>query len=160
MKIWATAWLFFSALIAGQVEITSDNFFADEAKFTGEFTGNVSVKKGSDMLNANKVTIYFDKNKNPVKYVAVGDAKIKALINQKSYDGSGRELIYEPKENLYTIKGDGFLREIDTDKKVFGELIEVNQNSGTYSVKGDEKAAKGEKKPVKFIFQVEDKNNR
>ena len=49
------------------------------------------------------------------------------------------------------------MREIDTDKKVFGELIEVNQNSGTYSVKGDEKAAKGEKKPVKFIFQVEDK---
>jgi lipopolysaccharide transport periplasmic protein lptA len=43
------------------------------------------------------------------------------------------------------------LHEIETDKKVYGEKIMVNQNSGTYNVNS------GKKEPVKFIFQVEDK---
>ena len=155
-KIWLIVLVIF-VVNAEQVEVTSDNFFADENKFVGEFTGNVNIKKGSDLLTADKVRIFFDKDKNPIKYVANGNAKIKALIKEKTYDGAGNELIYEPKENLYTINGNGFLHEIDSDKKVYGEYIQINQNSGTYSVKSDEKTNSVEKKPVKFIFQVEDK---
>ena len=157
MKEFIFLLLGFVLVNAEQVEITSDHFFADESKFIGEFKGNVNIKKGSDLLTANRVVIYFDKNKNPLKYVATGNAKIRALIREKTYDGSGDELNYEPKENLYTITGNRFLHEINTDKKLYGELIEVNQNSGTYSVKGNENATKGDKKPVKFIFQVEDR---
>ncbi|MGP1485088.1 MAG: lipopolysaccharide transport periplasmic protein LptA [Campylobacter sp.] len=155
-KIWLIVLVIF-VVNAEQVEVTSDNFFADENKFVGEFTGNVNIKKGSDLLTADKVRIFFDKDKNPIKYVANGNAKIKALIKEKTYDGAGNELIYEPKENLYTINGNGFLHEIDSDKKVYGEFIQINQNSGTYSVKSDKKTNSVEKKPVKFIFQVEDK---
>lgn len=155
-KIWLIVLVIF-VVNAEQVEVTSDNFFADENKFVGEFTGNVNIKKGSDLLTADKVRIFFDKDKNPIKYIANGNAKIKALIKEKTYDGAGNELIYEPKENLYTINGNGFLHEIDSDKKVYGEFIQINQNSGTYSVKSDEKTNSVEKKPVKFIFQVEDK---
>lgn len=141
----------FLPLIAQQVEVTADDFFADEKRLISELNGNVSIKKGKDLLTANKVVIHFDKNRNPTKYVATGNAKFKVFIQNKHYDGSGDELTYEPNSNLYTVTGDGFLHEIETDKKVYGEKITVNQNSGTYSVNS------GDKKPVKFIFQVEDK---
>ncbi|WP_169974137.1 MULTISPECIES: lipopolysaccharide transport periplasmic protein LptA [unclassified Campylobacter] len=138
-------------LVAQNVEVTADDFFADENKFISELSGNVSVKKGKDILSADKVVIHFDKNRNPIKYVATGNAKFKVFIKDKNYNGSGHELIYEPKSNLYTINGSGFLHEVDSDKRIYGEKISVNQNSGTYSVNS------GNKKPVKFVFQVEDK---
>ncbi|MDO5045881.1 lipopolysaccharide transport periplasmic protein LptA [Campylobacter sp.] len=142
----------FLPLFAEQVEITADDFYADEKKLISEFSGNVKIKKGKDTLTANKVLIHFDSKRNPLKYVASGDAKFKVFIQNKNYNGSGNELIYEPVSNLYTINGSGFLHEVETDKKVYGEKITVNQNSGTYSVNS------ANKKPVKFIFQVEDKN--
>ena len=129
-------------LLAEQVEITADEFYADEGKQISEFKGNVNIKKGKDTLTANLVVIYFDKKRN---------AKFRVFIKNKTYDGSGSELIYEPAPNLYTINGNGFLHEIETDKKVYGEKITVNQNSGMYNVNS------GKKEPVKFIFQVEDK---
>ena len=138
-------------LLAEQVEITADEFYADEGKQISEFKGNVNIKKGKDTLTANLVVIYFDKKRNPLKYVASGNAKFRVFIKNKTYDGSGSELVYEPAPNLYTINGNGFLHEIETDKKVYGEKITVNQNSGTYNVNS------GKKEPVKFIFQVEDK---
>ena len=141
----------FLPLFAEQVEVNADNFFADESKFVGEFSGKVKITKGKDVLTAEKVIIYFDSKKNPTKYVASGNAKFRVFIKNKTYDGSGSELIYEPTPNLYTINGNGFLHEIESDKKVYGEKITVNQNSGTYNVNS------GKKEPVKFIFQVEDK---
>lgn len=140
-----------SPLFAEQVEVTADDFYADEKKLVSEFSGNVKIQKGKDVLTANKVLIYFDTKRNPLKYVATGDAKFKVFIQNKNYNGSGNELIYEPTPNLYTINGNGFLHEEETDKKVYGEKITVNQNSGVYNVNS------GNKKPVKFIFQVEEK---
>ncbi|MFL1706347.1 lipopolysaccharide transport periplasmic protein LptA [Campylobacter sp. MOP7] len=144
--------LYLIPLMAEQVEITADSFFADENKLISEFKGNVIVKKNKDILTADKVIVYFDEKKNPLKYFAVGSPKFKVIIQNKNYNGSGNELIYEPAPNLYTINGNGFLHEEETDKKVYGEKITVNQNSGTYNVNS------GNKKPVKFIFQVEEKS--
>ena len=123
-------------LFAEQVEITSDSFFADEGKQISNFTGNVRIKKGAyDELNADKVVVHFDAKRQPLKYVATGNANFKVALKDKHYDGKGDVLTYEPKSATYTITG----------------KIVVNQNEGTYSVNS------GEKKPVKFIFQVEDK---
>ncbi|RKV95751.1 MAG: lipopolysaccharide transport periplasmic protein LptA, partial [Campylobacter sp.] len=83
-------------LLAEQVEITADEFYADEGKQISEFKGNVNIKKGKDTLTANLVVIHFDKNRNPLKYVASGNAKFRVFIKNKTYDGSGSELIYEP----------------------------------------------------------------
>ena len=85
-------------LFAEQVEVTADNFFADEIKLQSVLTGNVKVKKGSfDTLNSDKITIYFDKEKQPTKYIATGNAKFKILINESHYNGKGDILTYEPK---------------------------------------------------------------
>ena len=116
----------FTFLNAEQVEITSNDFFADENKQISEFVGNVNIKKGSyDELKANKVVVHFDKKRHT--------------------------LTYEPAKQTYTVTGNGYLHEVETDKNVYGDKIVVNQKDGTYSVNSDEK------KPVKFIFQIEDK---
>ncbi|WP_169777557.1 lipopolysaccharide transport periplasmic protein LptA [Campylobacter mucosalis] len=135
-----------------QVQIVADSFFADENKQISEFNGNVKINKGNfDELVAKNVVVHFDKNRQPTKYIATGDAKFKVLIKQKHYNGNAEVLIYEPATQTYTLTKDAHLHEIDTDKHIYGEKIVINQLSGTYNVNSDEK------KPVKFIFQVEDK---
>jgi len=147
--------LFMGILHAEQVEVTADEFFADENKLISTLTGNVVVKKGKDdTLTANKVDIYFNKDKQPIKYVATGNAKFKGILKKNHYDGSGDVLTYEPNSNLYTLSGNAYLHEKENKRKVWGDTIIVNQNSGTYEVKSQ----KSGKKPAKFIFQIEDKN--
>lgn len=144
--------LFYGVVSANQVEVSADSFYADEKVGLGELVGNVLIKKGkSDTLTANRVKIYFDKNRKPQKYEAISDAKFSILLDGKKYNGSGNLLTYEPKGQIYTLKGSAFLHEVDSDKKIFGDEIIVNQLKGVYSVKSKDK------KPVKFIFQVEDK---
>lgn len=148
----ALAFVLLNLAHAEQVEITSDNFFADEGKQISEFTGNVHIKKGAyDELHANKVIVHFDTKRQPTKYIATGNAKFKVMMKEKHYDGKGDTLTYEPAKQLYTVSGNGHLHEVETDKNVYGERIVVDQIAGTYNVNS------GEKKPVKFIFQIEDK---
>ena len=141
------------SLNASEVEVTANKFFADEVKKVSVFTGNVHVKKGTDELKANKVVIEFNSKKEPLKYTASGNAEVKMTINGKKYFGKGEVLIYEPQKLKYTIKKNAFLEEIDTNKKVYGENIYVDQANGHYEV--DSK----KDKPVKFIFKIEDKKN-
>lgn len=137
-----------------QVEVTADNFFADEIKQISVLTGNVRIKKGAyDTLNSNKLTIYFDAKRQPTKYVATGNANFKILLNEKHYDGKGGVLTYDPTAEAYTLEGNAYLHEAETKKEVFGDKIIVNRKKGTYEVK----SGGGEKKPVKLIFQVDDR---
>ena len=141
------------SLNAASVEVTADKFFADEVKKISIFTGNVNVKKGNDLLVADKVVIEFNKNKEPIRYTASGNASVKMKINGKRYFGKGEILIYEPQKLKYTIRKNAFLEELDTNKKVYGDNIFVDQANGHYEV--DSK----KDKPVKFIFQIQDKKN-
>ena len=138
-----------------QVEVTADNFFADEIKQISVLTGNVRIKKGTyDTLNSDKVTIYFDAKRQATKYVATGNANFKILLNQKHYDGKGGVLTYDPTIEAYTLENNAYLHEAETKKEVYGDKIIVNRQKGTYEVK----SGGGEKKPVRLIFQVEDQN--
>lgn len=144
-----------SFMMASQVEITADKFFGDEQKKISIFEGNVKiVRENGDKLTAKKVTIDFDEKKQPLRYIATGDAKGNMLMNQKKYYGEAEKMTYEPNKNLYTLEKKAFLHELDTDKKVYGDFIRVDQNSGHYEVDGKGSA------PVKFIFKVDDKQDK
>lgn len=149
--------VFALALVAGvfasQIEISSNSFYANENERIGEFTGNVRVRRGSDELMADKAVVYFNASRQPLKYIASGNASFRANIKGKRYSGSGNELIYDAKAGTYTIVGKAHIREIDSDKNVYGERIVIDQKSGTYSV------GSGENKPVRFIFNVKDTQN-
>ena len=140
-----------SMLVAAEVQVTADKFFADEAKRISIFEGNVTVIKEGDKLTAKKITIHFDEKKQPILYVATGDAKGNMMMKEKHYYGEADKMTYDPNKSLYTLEKKAFLHEIDTDKKVYGELIRVDQISGHYEVDGKGSA------PVKFVFKVEDK---
>lgn len=139
-----------SLMYAAQVEVTADKFFADEKKQISVFEGNVVVIKEADKLTANKVTIEFDAKKQPLRYIATGNAKGNITMNAKKYYGEAEKMTYEPPKSLYTLEKKAFLHEIETDKKVYGDFIRADQVSGQYEVDGKGKG------PVKFIFKVED----
>lgn len=138
-------------LVAAEVEVTADKFFADESKKISIFEGHVVVIKEGDKLTAKKIVIEFDDKKQPLRYIATGEAKGNITMNQKKYYGEAEKMIYEPNKSLYTFEKKAFLHEIETDKKVYGDFIRVDQISGQYDVDG-----KGAG-PVKFIFKIEDK---
>lgn len=140
-----------SSVYAANVEIVANKFYADEQKQLSVFSGDVVITKEKDKLVANEVTINFDAKKQPTKYTAIGNAKVDMIINEKKYFASANTMIYYPTKDSYELIGNAFLHEIITDKKVYGDKIFVNQMTGRYEVdsQGD--------KPVKFIFQVEDK---
>ncbi len=139
-----------SLLFAAQVEIVADKFFADEKKKISVFEGNVKVTKESDKITAKKITVEFDDKKQPIRYIATGDAKANLIMNQKKYYGEAEKMTYEPQKSLYTLEKKAFLHEIDTDRKVYGDFVRVNQATGHYEVDSKNSA------PVKFIFKVED----
>ena len=148
--------LFCSTLLFAQTEtlvIDSQDFQADDKKGISIFTGNVKIKMGQDKLNADRVDVFFttDKNnaKTPLKYEATGKADFEIVTKDKHYIGNGDKVIYSPQKEEYTIIGNGFLQEKNDDRKVYGDMIFVNQLSGEAKVKGSEN------KPVRFIVNVE-----
>lgn len=155
-KFYAVAFILASlfANASEKVEVTADEFFADEVKQISILTGNVTIKKGDyDTLKSDKLTITFDKNRQPTKYTATGNANFKILLNGKHYDGKGGVLTYTPTNETYTLENSAYLHESESKKEVFGDKIVVNREKGTYEVKSGSGA---EKKPIRLIFQVED----
>ena len=136
---------------ASEVEITADKFTADEAKGISVFTGSVHIVKGKDDLKADKIVVNFDKKKQPTLYTASGHATARLTMKGKSYFAKGDTLIYDPLTLKYNIKKNAFLQEINSDKKIYGENIRVDQARGYYEVDGKKN------KPVKFIFKIQDK---
>ncbi len=132
------------------VIVTSKSFEANEMKHISKFIGNVKVVKGYDTITADKLTIIFDKDKNPTQYVATGNAKFKLILNKKHYAGKANKIIYDPIKKLYHFIGNAFLQDLDSNKKIYGDDIQIDQLNGKYDVKSDGK------KPVKFIFKVKD----
>lgn len=136
---------------SSEVEITSKKFFADERAQKAEFVGNVVVTKESDVFKADRVLVDFNSKNEPIKYTAIGNIDANITINEKRYKGRGKNFVYEPEKSLYILTGDAFIHEIETDKKVYGEKIEVDQITGRYKVDSNDSA------PVRFIFKTEEK---
>ena len=112
------------------------------------------ITKGKDKLVADKLVITFNKERQPLKYVASGNATIDMIMNESVYFGKAQTMIYDPIKDQYTLIKNAFLHEKVTNKKVYGEKIFVNQTTGRYEVESDGK------KPVKFIFKVEEKKKK
>ena len=150
-------------LLAGVVALNAANdkliidaldFKMDDKKGISVFTGDVKMKMSEDRLNAQKVEIYFENTKdgkNPTKYIATGKVDFVINTKDKHYIGKGEKLIYEPSKQKYLVSGNGYLEDVNTNRKIYGEEIYVDQLSGEASVKGTEK------KPVRFIINLDNK---
>ncbi len=132
------------------------DFKMDDKKGISIFTGDVKMKMSKDRLNAQKVEIFFkDTNdgKTPTKYIATGKVDFVINTEEKHFIGNGEKLIYEPAKQKYQVIGNGYLEDVNTKRKIYGEEIFVDQVSGEASVKGTEK------KPVRFIINLDNNDN-
>lgn len=146
-----------SSLLLGANEkliIDAKNFETNDAKGITVFSGDVKLKKLKDKLNSNKLEIFMTpnskgKDRQPLKYIATGNADFEIHSNGKIYIGKGDKVIYEPKNQEYTVIGNGYLKETTESRELFGDKIFINQLTGNARVSGSEN------KPVRFILNIE-----
>jgi len=147
-----TSTLLFSA--TDKLVIDAKNFETDDSKGITIFTGNVKLKKAKDKLNSNKLEIYMKpktkgKARQPLKYIATGNADFEIHTNGKIYKGKGSKIIYDPVKQEYTVIGNGYIKEEVEQRELFGDKIFINQLTGNARVSGSDK------KPVRFILNIE-----
>jgi len=140
------------ASYAQELKIISDNFKGDQSKGISIFTGNVKVTKGSDELNASKVTIYTNSTRKPIKYVAEGDVSFYIVTQIKErYRGQAQTVVYLPNESEYQFTKKVDLIRLDDYRRIKGDKVVLNEEKGFANADsiGDE--------PVVMIFTLDDK---
>lgn len=144
--------LLFTLTWGEELKVISDNFNGDQLKGISVFTGNVKVTKGLDELNATKVTIYTDKDKNPVKYLAEGNVSFYIVTELKErYKGKSQTAIYLPNESEYHFYKKVDLIRLDDFRRVKGDKVVVN------TIVGNASAESANNEPVIMTFTVQDK---
>ena len=139
--------------------IDAKNFETDDSKGITIFTGDVKLRKAKDKLNSNKLQIFMKpnskgKDRQPLKYIATGNADFEIHSNGKVYIGKGNKVTYVPLKQEYTVEGNGYLKEITEDRELFGEKILINQLSGNAKVSGSKD------KPVRFIINIDNDEDK
>jgi len=142
-------------LIAEEIEILSNTFEADEKRLVSIFKGDVKVKKGKDKIDAKKLIVYFDKNKKPIRYEALGDVIFRVVLDlNRSYEGKAQKIIYIPKKKEYIFEKDVFIVQKPQMRKIYGQKVIINKSTNQAFVEGKKD------KPVKFIFKVEENSTK
>lgn len=147
--------LLFTLVHAEELKVISESFKGDQQKGVSVFTGNVKVTKGSDELNASKVTIYTDKENKPTKYYAEGDVSFYILTEVgEKYKGKSQTAIYLPNESEYQFYKKVDLIRIDDYRRVKGDKVIVN------TIGGNASAESTNNEPVVMTFTLEDKKSK
>ncbi len=142
----AIVWMYGS-----NIEITSQKFEANQKELISKFFGKVVVKKGKDLIKADKVFIYFNKDKKPIKIIAQTDVSFTFINRAKTYKGKAQKVIYYPMKKEYFLSGNVQIVELPDNKKIFAQSVVIDLASNNLSIQGNKK------KPVKMIFSIEEK---
>ncbi|BAF69892.1 lipopolysaccharide transport periplasmic protein LptA [Nitratiruptor sp. SB155-2] len=139
-------------LFAQEIEITSQKFEASEKELISKFFGNVFVKRGTNRLWADKLFVYFNKQKKPIKFIATGNVRFD-LFDQKNkeYKGKCNKLVYFPNKKVYQLFEDVHIVTYPDKKEVYGDKIYLDLIASKVNVAGTKK------RPVKMILNIEEK---
>jgi len=148
--------LLLSTLYAEKVEVTSDSMKAEDMKKEVHFIGNVKIKQVDSWLHGDKVIVYFDENNETKMYEAQAIGKEKTVtfeVKEKKgfYKGSALNVKYYPATSKYVLTGKAVIDDLLNKRHVDGDVITLDMTTGNATVKGSRK------KPVKFIFDMEEK---
>jgi lipopolysaccharide export system protein LptA len=135
-------------LFADELKITSQKFIYNSQKLYSEFIGDVNATKGKDNIAADKMYVYFNKKKKPIKFVAIGNVRFVLTLDKNStLKGHCQKLEYYIKSgNIYLI-GNAFVKKVQTGESISGSKIKLNRFTKDISVIGN-------KKPVNIIIKV------
>ncbi|MBX2046035.1 organic solvent tolerance protein OstA, partial [Campylobacter jejuni] len=95
--------------------------------------------------------IYTDKNRKPIRYEAMQNARFKIVLKGKTYKGSGDKFIYNVIKDTYEINGHAYINELGSNQKLFGDKIIVDRKANIYRVESKDQ------KPARFVFDLKDK---
>ncbi len=141
-----------TVLFAQELKIVANSFEADEKRGISIFNGDVKITKGTDEMNASKVTIYIDKQRHPTKYIADGNVTFfMTAEDNSSFRGKAVSAVFSPDKQEYKFIGDVELYQVNEKKKIVGDEVSVNMLKGTAVAKG------AKNRPVIMIFEIEDK---
>jgi len=141
------------ALFSQELKVKAKLFNADQKAGISVFEGDVNIVKGSDELNASKVTIHTNSNQEPTKFTAEGNASFYIqTLEGAIYRGKAQKVVYFPQEKEYHFFKDVHLKQINEKKEIIGEEVILKTIEGKAYAKG------AEKEPVIMIFDMpEDK---
>ncbi|MGE0739649.1 lipopolysaccharide transport periplasmic protein LptA [Sulfurimonas sp.] len=147
-KIFLTIFLA-ASLFAQELQVKAKLFNADQKTGISVFEGNVNIIKGSDELNASKVTIHTNANQEPTKFTAEGDASFKIkTLEGALYTGRAQKVIYLPKEKEYHFFQNVHLKQINEKKEIIGDEVILKTIEGKAYAKG------AQQEPVIMIFNM------
>lgn len=138
-------------LFAEKVKITSTSMEAEELKKEVHFIGDAKVVKGDDWLHADRVIVFFNDNNETDRYEAIGTVSFEFKKDEQHFKGSADKVEYHIFKSLYILKGQAVIDDLVKKSHVDGDEITLNMTTGNVDVKGTAK------KPVKFIFEMEEK---
>jgi len=140
--------IFLSFLLGQNLHIISKKFKFNSKVMQGVFTGDVNATENHNNILSQKMIIFFNKNKKPIKYVATGNVKfILDLDKNATYKGHCNKLIYNFKNYNIYLFGNALVKKIQTGELASGEEIKINRKTKDISVIGN-------KKPVNIIIKV------
>ncbi len=144
--------LLVSYLFAKSVEINivSDDFKSDENKHLSVFSGNVKIVKQNDKILANLVQVSFDKDNKPLVYEARGSVNFTISLKDSVVSGQCEKLVYKPLGKIYTLINKVDIVEFPSNRKLKANKVTIDTINGKILVNGNKK------KPIKFIFNVEE----
>ena len=140
-------------LFSQELKVKAKLFNADQKAGISVFEGDVNIVKGSDELNASKITIHTNSNQEPTKFTAEGNASFYIqTLEGAIYRGKAQKVVYLPQEKEYHFFKDVHLKQINEKKEIIGEEVILKTIEGKAYAKG------AEKEPVIMIFNIpEDK---
>jgi lipopolysaccharide transport protein LptA len=134
------------------VRIEANIFEVNEKEKISIFSGDVKIKKGLDELNSSVLKIYFDDENQPERYEILNSVSFKIHIKKDStYLGRAEKVNLFPKTDKYIFSKDVEIYEIETGRKIEGDNVSLDGESGSARIVG------GSKKPVIMSFKVKDK---
>ncbi len=140
-----------SAPIKETLEVSADKFIANDKKHITTIEGNVHIKKGTDTLQANKVIIYTNAKRKPIKYEAIGAVQFHLVTQDgRKIEGHSDRLIYDAITQEYRLLQNAVVNEVGKINSIKGEEIILSKERGYADVLG------GKDKPAKFIFDMDD----
>ena len=143
------------SLFAEELQVKAKLFNSDQKTGISVFEGNVNIIKGSDELNASKVTIYTDAQQQPTKFIADGNASFRIKTEDGSlYRGKAQKVVYLPVEKEYHFFEDVYLKQVNEKKEIIGSEVILKTIEGKAYAKGEDEA------PVIMIFNMPEKEKK
>lgn len=136
------------------LEVSAEKIHSNQENGLTTISGNVVIKKGLDILKAQKVVIKTDSKRNPTFYDASGNVSFRVTLEDKRVmNGEAQKVTYDAIKNEYRLKGKSWIKEEGKKNTIRGEEIVFNPVNGYASVVGDKK------KPAKITFTLEKGKN-